>query len=102
MHSINVLTTHKKKTIFKKHQASECHRQATEALVVLPKHIQGDVSELLSQQLQEEKATNRTMLIEIFENIRFLAHQGLPLRGSDENADSNFIQLLHLHGVICP
>ena len=67
-------------TAFKKHQASDCHREATEALVVLLKHIQGDVGELLSQQHQEEMATNRKMLIKIFENISFLARQGLPLR----------------------
>lgn len=51
-------------TAFKKHQASDCHQEATEALV-LPKHIHGDVGELLSQQNQEEKATNRKMLIKI-------------------------------------
>ena len=55
-------------TAFKKHQASDCHWEATEALVVLLKHIQGDVGELLSQQHQEEKATNRKMLIKILEN----------------------------------
>ena len=37
-------------TAFKKHQASDCHREAaTEALIVLPKHTHGDVGELLSQ-----------------------------------------------------
>ena len=37
-------------TVFKKHQASDCHREAaTEALTVLPKYTQGDVGELLSQ-----------------------------------------------------
>ena len=87
---------------FKKHQASDCHREATEALVVLPKHIQGDVGELLSQQHQEAKTSNRRMLIKILANIWFLAHQGLPLTGSNGDADSNFIQLLHLRGVDCP
>lgn len=37
-------------TAFKEHQASDCHWEATtEALIVLPKHTQGDVGELLSQ-----------------------------------------------------
>ncbi len=43
---------------FNKHQASDCHREANEALIVLPKQIRGDIGELLSQQHQEEKATN--------------------------------------------
>ena len=71
-------------------------------LMLSCQHIRGDVGELLSQQHQEEKATNRKMLVKIFENIRFLARQGLPLRGNDRDVDSNFIQLLHLHGVDCP
>ena len=47
---------------------------------------------LVSREHQEEKATNRKMLVKILQNIRFLARQGLPLRGHDD-ADSNFIQL---------
>ena len=35
----------------------------------------------------------------ILQNIRFLARQGLPLRGHDE-IESNFIQLLHLHNAV--
>ena len=88
-------------TAFKKHQASDCHREANEALILLPKQVHGDIGELLSQQHQEEKATNRKMLLKILQNIRFLARQGLPLRG-DKDDDSNFIQLLHLRGVDCP
>ena len=34
-------------TAFRKHQASECHKEATEALVALPKQV-CDVGELLS------------------------------------------------------
>ena len=49
---------------FNKHQASHCHREANEALIVLPKQIRGDIGKLLSQQHQEEKATNRKMLPE--------------------------------------
>ena len=40
------------------------------------------------------------MFLKILQNIRFLSHQGLSLRGGD--ADSNFIQLLHLRGIDCP
>ena len=38
------------------------------------------------------------MLLLILQNIRFLARQGLPLRGENDECDSNFIQLLHLRG----
>ena len=37
--------------------------------------------------------------MQILQNIRFLARQGLPLRGSDNDAESNFIQLLRLHNT---
>ena len=89
-------------TAFAKHQASDCHREASEALILLPRQIQGDVGELLSQEHKEEKATNRKMFLKILQNIRFLSRQGLPLRGGDADGDSNFIQLLHLRGIDCP
>ena len=36
------------------------------------------------------------------QNIRFLARQGLPLRGDADDADSNFIQLLRLQSINYP
>ena len=33
---------------FKKHEASECHREGTEAIIVLPKEIIGDVGDCLA------------------------------------------------------
>lgn len=45
---------------FDKPQTSNCHREANEA-IVLPKRVCGDISELLSTQQQEVKATNRNM-----------------------------------------
>ena len=39
------------------------------------------------------------MLLLVLQNIRFLARQGLPLRGDGDESSSNFIQLLHLRGV---
>ena len=88
-------------TAFHKHQSSQCHREANEALIVLPKQT-CDVGELLSREHQEEKATNRRMLLKVLQNIRFLARQGLSLRGDHGDADSNFIQLMHLRSVDCP
>ncbi|CAM1298331.1 Uncharacterised protein at_DN2170 [Pycnogonum litorale] len=42
------------------------------------------------------------MFSRILENIRFLARQGLALRGNGDDADSNFIKLLRLRASDCP
>ena len=89
-------------TAFKKHQASDCHREATEAVVLLPKQVLGDVGELLSLAHQEDKANNRRMLLKVLRSIRFLARQGLPLRGGGGDSESNFMQLLQLQCIECP
>ena len=54
---------------FKKHQASGCDHEATEALIVLPKQIH-DVGEALCKEHEEEKAVNRKIL-HILRNVRF-------------------------------
>lgn len=59
---------------FKKHPASDRHREATDALVLLPVQVLGDVGELLSREHQKERATNRRMLLKILRSVRFLAH----------------------------
>ena len=46
----------------------------------------------LVKQSVQEKAKNRSALLNIISNIRFLARQGLPLRGADHDKDSNFYQ----------
>ena len=65
---------------FNRHESSICHKTAFEAVVTLPKTTK-DVGELLSVQHAEEKAVNRKNLLVIAENIKFLARQGLELRG---------------------
>ena len=74
------------------------HLEAVESLVLLASQIQGDIGEILSHEHEEEKRVNRKMFLLILEVIRFLAWQSLPLRGDDNDVESNFIQLLHLHG----
>lgn len=83
---------------FKKHQASDCHREATNALVVLP-WCTKDVGELQSAEHQAEKTWNRSMLLLVLQNILFLARQSLPLRGDGDQSSSNFTQLLHSRAV---
>ena len=85
---------------FRKHQASDCHKQATE-LVVITRQVDQDVGELLSAAHQQEKKTNRAMFLKVLGCIRFLARQGLALRGDGEN-ESNLMQLLRFQCVDCP
>ena len=85
---------------FRKHQDSDCHKEAVERSVKLPRETK-DIGEVLSAAHTEEKAFNRQQLLTILRNIRFLARQGLPIRGHDSE-QSNFLQLLKLHGESDP
>ncbi|XP_048731003.1 uncharacterized protein LOC125648123 isoform X3 [Ostrea edulis] len=85
---------------FRKHQDSDFHKESVERKVKLPRETK-DIGEVLSAAHSEEKTRNRQQLLTILRNIRFLARQGLPLRGHD-NEQSNFIQLLKLHGESDP
>ena len=51
----------------------------------------------LSAYYSEEKSKNQQIFLKILRNIRFLARQGLALRGSI-GEENNFIQLLKLEG----
>ena len=64
----------------------QCHREAV--LPYLPL--------LLKKKNEREKLERRQCLLKILSNVRFLARQGLPLRGHGSEIDSNFIQLLKL------
>jgi hypothetical protein len=90
-----------KKKGFQKHESSESHREAVARYVTAPATKVGDVGELLSDKHAQEKAKNRSILLTIMSNVRYLARQAQPLRGnwdtdsvSEEN--SNFYQLLKL------
>lgn len=72
-----------------------------EAIVVLPREILGDVGEVLSSEVKEEKRVNRKVFLRVLQNIAFLAKQGMALRGSGD-LDSNFTQLLLLQSSDCP
>ena len=86
---------------FKKHMSSECHREAVESPINLPRCTK-DVAELQNAEHAAEKARNRRMFLLILHNIRFLARQGLPLRGDGiEELNSNFVQLLRLQSEEC-
>ncbi len=79
---------------FKKHKESKTHLEAVEAMITLPKSTP-DVGELLSSIHKNEKEEARNVLKTIISSVRFLARQGLALRGHDEE-QSNLVQLLRL------
>lgn len=63
-------------------------------MITLPKTT-SDVGELLSKAHRKEKELARDMLRNILSSVRYLARQGLALRG-DDDVESNLIQLLRL------
>ena len=70
----------------------------THAVVIVPSCYK-DCAEMLSSQHAKERSDSRHMLYKILSNVRFLAQLGLPLRGSGQGDDGNFIQLLKLCGT---
>ena len=61
-----------------------------------------DIGEMLSTAHTEGKKISRHCLVTIAENIKFLARQGIALRGNEDEMESNFIQLLHLLAIQQP
>ena len=94
---------------FNKHAQSANHRHAVDMAVMASKPSM-DVGEKLSTALSEERAKSRNVLYAILSTIRFLARQGLPLRGRYQDdcvensgeIDSNFIQTLKLRADEVP
>ena len=72
---------------FAKHEKSDFHRicfQAVSSTV--------DVGDMLNQQAATEKQQNRDCLLKILSTMRFLARQGLALRGDGDESNSNLHQ----------
>lgn len=60
---------------------------------------------LLSTQLKADQKHHREMLMKLLHSIKYLARQGLPLRGHHEDSlsfEGNLYQLLLLHATYCP
>ena len=64
-------------------------------MVTLPTTVR-DIGELSSQCLANQKAKDRQMFLQILSSLKFLARQGLPLRGDKDKKDGNFIQILKM------
>lgn len=95
---------------FEKHQASVSHRQSIDALDT--RETTKDVGELIHAGLSKKRAESRQASMAIISNVRYLARQGLALRGRHKKTekceddlgeiDSNFIQLFKLRANNMP
>ena len=77
---------------FSEHQQTKTHTVALTYESIVPKC--GDVIELTLSDLQKKCIIERTYLLKIMECIRYLARQGIALRG--DNGNDNLTQLLKL------
>ena len=78
-----------------KHKQSDHHIEAHSVLYVLPTQSK-EIDQLLDIGHASKKSGNRQILLTILQNVRFLARQGLPLRGDGKEDNSNFMQFLQL------
>lgn len=86
---------------FNKHESSLLHKSAVDAVITVPQTC-SDVGVMLSKIHASEKLKNREYVFQVFQNIRFLARQGIALRGDGDEKDSNFMQLLMLRKIDNP
>jgi len=78
---------------FKKHESSENHRQMQYKLSGL---LRGEnVAARINVQADKQRKENTQNLLTIMSSLKFLARQGLAIRGHEDN-DSNFNQLMLL------
>ena len=84
---------------FRKHESSRSHRDAIVEWAHYTKSH--SVAAQLVTQLQAEQERAQLCLLKIISTLKFLARQGLPLRGHQES-EGNFIQLLHLRSEDSP
>ena len=70
------LPTGKNQQRFSQQQSSECHKEAIDALCLLPPQIVGHMDELMSDEIKQQRAVNRKLFMKILENTRYLEHQG--------------------------
>ena len=63
---------------FPSHECSQVHMYCVGVMT----KTQKDIGELLSTELEKQKAINRAFLRKVLENVIFLARQGLPMRGN--------------------
>ena len=74
--------------MYRRHETSMYRLSAVKAIT----KPQKDIGEMLSKKHLEENKLFGRMLMNIMQNLQFLARQGIPLRGHTD-AESKFIQL---------
>jgi len=84
-------TWHNATSRIKKHSTSSLHINSAEALAKL-KTV--NIIQRLSSATEKQRMNHRTALRKIFSTLKVLAKQGLPLRGINNDENSNFIQIL--------
>ncbi|XP_049267486.1 uncharacterized protein LOC125756631, partial [Rhipicephalus sanguineus] len=84
---------------FKSHENSALHRAASTALTAF--NVGLNVASALSESKQSQMKESRKALMAILSSIRFLAFQGLALRGHDDD-EGNLKQLLLLREADVP
>ena len=88
---------------FPEHENSEVHRESIAKLAA--KNSGQSIASALNRQHDEETKFHQEMLLKLLSCIRFLARQGLPLRGHREDTESfegNLYQLLLLQAQDSP
>ena len=71
--------------------------EGVDAIITLPATTM-HIGSHLNRQHAIEVAKNKRILLKVLSCVKYLARQGLPLRGHDDDSESNFIQLLKHHG----
>ena len=80
---------------FYKHQDSACHHASSAYHLVIPSC--SNVGEMIDDQLTKRRQIERKYLIDVIKCLRYLARQGIPLQGCDNN--DNLTQTLLLLGT---
>ena len=74
----------------KAHELSKCHQESVLKIFTLPSTTK-DIGEALSRQHEQGMLENRHCFLKVLSNIRFLARQGLPLRGDGNEAPGFYL-----------
>ena len=69
-----------------------------EYLVTLPTSYR-NVGEMLSSQYAIHTQNYRDYPLKVFQNVQFLARQGIAMLGDQDESDTNFMHLLMLTGI---
>lgn len=95
---IGFQTWRKGKSSFEKHQKSDRHKSA---IIKLEGLSRTNIGNILIESKSKDQRESRTALMAIITSIRYLARQGLAIRGHEE-FEGNFIQLLQLRASEVP